>query len=274
MFNFIKSKAFLKHLILYLVFIAMVCLIITFWLSSYTSHGKTIKVPDFAGVKLGDLDNFISDKSVKYLVVDSIYDTKSPKGTVIKQEPEPKAEVKDGRTIYLYVNSLMPPSVVMPKLIDRSLRQAQAMLTTYGLKLGKVKFVPDQCANCVLDQLVKGKKITQGESIAKGTVINLVVGKGLSDEEVGVPCLYGLSKKEALEKLTDASLSAGAISFDEPKDSATSKVYRQLPKCGRDKSLKMGSTVDLFFTTDHNKIPVISVDTTSTNTKDDENYDQ
>ena len=167
MFNFIKSKAFLKHLILYLVFIAMVCLIITFWLSSYTSHGKTIKVPDFTGVKLGDLDNFISDKSVKYLVVDSIYDTKSPKGTVIKQEPEPKAEVKDGRTIYLYVNSLMPPSVVMPKLIDRSLRQAQAMLTTYGLKLGKVKFVPDQCANCVLDQLVKGKKITQGESIAK-----------------------------------------------------------------------------------------------------------
>ena len=273
MFNFIRSEIFLKHLIYYLVFVALVCLIISLWLSSYTSHGKTIKVPDFTGVKLGELDKFVSDKKVKYLVVDSIYDTKSPKGTVIKQEPEPKAEVKDGRTIYLYVNSILPPSVVMPKLIDRSLRQAQAMLTTYGLKLGKVKFIPDQCANCVLDQLVKGKKIEQGAIIAKGTLVNLVVGKGLSEEEVGVPCLYGLTRKEAIEKLTDASLSAGSITFDEPKDSATAKVYRQSPKCGKDKNIKMGSIIDLFFTTDHNKIPVIPVDTTA-NAKDNENYDQ
>ena len=274
MFNFIKSKTFLKQFILYLVFIAIVCLIITLWLSSYTSHGKTIKVPNFTGVKIGELDKFISDKNVKYLVVDSIYDTKSPKGTVIKQEPEPNAEVKDGRTIYLYVNSIMPPSVVMPKLIDRSLRQAQAMLTTYGLKLGKVKFIHDQCANCVLEQLVKDKKIAQGERIAKGTLINLVVGKGLSEEEVGVPCLYGLTKKQAIEKLTDASLSAGAITFDEPKDSLISKVYKQNPKCGKEKSIKMGATIDLFFTTNNNKIPAISVDTSATKTQDDKDYDQ
>ena len=274
MFNFLKSKTFLKHFILYLVFIGIVCLIITLWLSSYTSHGKTIKVPNFTGVKLSELDKFISDKNVKYLVVDSIYDTKSPKGTVIKQEPEPNAEVKDGRTIYLYVNSIMPPSVVMPKLIDRSLRQAQAMLTTYGLKLGKVKFIHDQCANCVLEQLVKDKKIAQGERIAKGTLINLVVGKGLSEEEVGVPCLYGLTKKQAIEKLTDASLSAGAITFDEPKDSLIAKVYKQNPKCGKEKSIKMGATIDLFFTTNNNKIPVISVDTSATKTQDDKDYDQ
>ncbi len=274
-FQFIKSKTFLKHVVAYIVCFLIVCWLITFWLSSYTSHGETIKVPDFKGTKLKELDNFIAGKKVRYLVIDSLYDTKAPAGTVIKQEPLAKEEVKDGRIIYLYVNSVMPPSVLMPKLIDRSLRQAQAMLTTYGLKLGMVKFVPDQCANCVLDQLIKGKKIAPGETIAKGTIINLIVGKGLSDEEVGIPCLYGLSRKDALSKLADESLSAGLIKYDEKKDTANAKVYRQSPKCGKEKTLKMGTSIDLYFTTDKNKIPLIPTDSSTVKPTDDEtNFDK
>ncbi len=262
-------------MVIYLVCFGILCLIITFSLSSYTSHGKSIKVPDFKGVKLKELDNFIADKNVRYLVIDSLYDTKAPAGTVVKQEPAPFEDVKDGRIIFLYVNSTMPPSVAMPKLIDRSLRQAQSMLTTYGLKLGKVKFVPDQCANCVLDQLVKGKKIVPGDLVPKGTVISLVVGKGLSDEEVGIPCLYGLTRKDALARLADQSLSVGLIKFDEPKDSARAKVYRQSPKCGKEKTLKMGASIDLYFTTDKNKIPLLPSDSSNTKpTDDDKNFDQ
>ncbi len=273
--QFIKSKTFLKHLVSYIVCFLIVCWIITFWLSSYTSHGETIKVPDFKGIKLKDLDNYVIDKKVRYLVIDSLYDTKAPAGTVVKQEPLSQEEVKDGRIIYLYVNSVKPPSVVMPKLIDRSLRQAQAMLTTYGLKLGNVRFVPDQCANCVLDQLVKGKRIAAGEPIPKGTVVSLVVGKGLSDEEVGIPCLYGLSRKDALARLADESLSVGLIKYDEKKDTLHAKVYRQSPSCGKEKTLKMGTSIDLYLTTDKNKIPLIPSDsTTDKPTDDDKNFDQ
>ncbi len=273
--QFIKGKTFLKHFILYLVAFALLCWIITFWLSSYTSHGESIKVPDFKGIKLNGLDNFITDKKVRYLVIDSLYDLKAAPGSVVKQEPLPNEEVKEGRIIYLYVNSVMPPSVVMPKLIDRSLRQAQAMLTTYGLKLGKVKFVPDQCANCVLDQLVKGKRIVPGEVIAKATVVSLVVGKGLSDEEVGIPCLYGMSRKEALAKLADESLGVGLIKYDTKKDTAKALVYRQSPGCGRDKTLKMGTSIDLYLTTDKNKIPLITADSsTAKPTDDDKNFDK
>jgi beta-lactam-binding protein with PASTA domain len=188
---------------------------------------------------------------------------------VVKQEPEPNEQVKDNRTIYLYVTSILPPSIEMPKLVDRSLRQAAAMIITYGLKLGKTKFVPDQCANCVLDQLVKGKKIEPGATIPKGTVIDLVVGKGLSDEEVGVPCLYGLTRKEAMEKLAEYSLSAGAITFEVPKDSSSARVYRQIPGCGKESSINIGSSVDIFLTADKAKWPS-STDTTK---QDDGNFD-
>jgi beta-lactam-binding protein with PASTA domain len=273
LFQFLKSKTFLKHIIIYIVVMGLLIWSLLSWLGSTTNHGETIKVPDFTNIKIAELDQFITDKSIRYLVIDSIYDIKTKPGVVVKQEPEPNAEVKEGRTIYLYVTSILPPSIQMPKLIDRSLRQAAAMIVTYGLKMGKTKFIPDQCANCVLDQLIKGKKIEPGATIPKGTVIDLVVGKGLSNEEVAVPCLYGLSRKEALEKLTEASLSIGIIKYDEPKDSLSplAKVYRQSPSCSKDGNINMGGTIDLYLTTNKSKIP--AVDTTSVKKKDDESFD-
>lgn len=266
-FQFIKSKTFLKHLLIYIVTFFLLCWLIFSWLGSYTSHGETLPVPDFKGVKLAELDNFVADKKVRYLVIDSIYDVKAKPGVVVKQEPEANEKVKENRTIYLYVTSLLPPSIQMPKLVDRSLRQAAAMITTYGLKLGKTKFVPDQCANCVLKQLVKGKEIADGATIPKGTVIDLVVGKGLSDEEVGVPCLYGLTRREALEKLAENSLSIGALTFDIPKDSMFARVYRQSPSCGKEASINMGGTIDIFLTADKSKWPT-SADTTKNDGED------
>ena len=268
--QFLKSKTFFKHLAIYIVSVVLICWIIISWLSSTTNHGESVIVPDFSGIKLAELDKFVSDKDLRYLVIDSLYDTKAPKGSVVKQEPEAGAKVKANRTIYLYVTSILPPSIQMPKLIDRSLRQAAAMITTFGLKLKTpVHFVPDQCANCVLDQLVNGKSIEPGATIPKGTVIELKVGKGLSDEEVGVPCLYGLSRSEALAKLSEASLSAGAITFDPAKDSASSaaRVYRQSPSCSKDASINLGGTIDLYFTTDKNRIP--APDTSKKNNDDD-----
>lgn len=254
-FQFIKSKTFFKHLLIYIIVVSILLWLISMFLSTTTKHGETVKVPDFNKLKIAELDNFVKDKQVKYVIIDSIYAEKLPKGTIVRQEPEAGSDVKDGRTIYLYVTSTVAPSIQMPKLVDRSLRQAASMIESYQLKLGAIKYVSDQCANCVLEQMVKGKKIAPGQPVKKGTVITLVVGKGLGDEEVGVPCLYGLTKKEAIERLVETSLSAGAISFDNIKDSAKSRVYRQIPACGKEVMRNMGSSVDLFFTTDNNKIP-------------------
>lgn len=270
--QFLKSKTFFRHLTIYLVSVALLFWLIVSWLGSTTNHAETISVPDFTGLKMGELNKFAADKHLRYLVIDSIYDTKAKKGVVVKQEPEAKAEVKEDRIIYLYVTSVLPPSIQMPKLIDRSLRQAAAMITTFGLKLGKTKFVPDQCANCVLEQMVKGKKIAAGELIEKGTVIDLIVGKGLSDEEVGVPCLYGLTRREALSKLAESSLSIGAIAFDVPKDTVNGKVYKQSPSCGKEATINMGGTIDLYFTNDKDKLSSMP-DTNTVNNDGNENFD-
>lgn len=176
-FAFIKSKAFLKHLI-----IALVSLIILLWLlfkllGVYTHHGETAEVPNFKGKLISELDNFISDKHVRYVIIDSIYDPEEKAGMVIKQDPEAKSQVKHNRLIYLYVTSTQAPQMEMPKLVDRSTRQAVFMIESYGLKVGKITEIAGDCKGCVLKQLYNGKEIAPGEPIKKGSKIDLAVGK-------------------------------------------------------------------------------------------------
>jgi len=182
-FKFLVSKTFLKH-----ISIALVLVITIFWgifkyLDHFTRHGETIAVPDYTGVGVKELDSFTEGKKVRYMVIDSIYEDGAKKGVVARQDPEKGTKVKEDRVVYLYVTSILPPSVAMPKLQDMSLRQATAILETYGLRLGGVTQKRDQCLNCVLEQLVKGKKIAPGTMIEKNTKVYLVVGKGTEEDE-------------------------------------------------------------------------------------------
>lgn len=175
-FSFLKSKQFFIHftIILTTIFIVFFCLIK--WLSSYTNHGDFVEVPDFKGQEIGNLKSFVNNKDVAYQIIDSIYDPKEKPGTVLRQEPEAKSKVKHNRTIYLYVTGMVAPQIQMPKLIDRSERQARLILQTYGLKIGSVSEKQADCNGCVLSQTIDGKEIEPGKSIKKGSKVSLVIG--------------------------------------------------------------------------------------------------
>jgi len=171
--------------------IAFVCLVVVLWalfklLGVYTHHGETAEVPDFKGKSMAELDNFVKDKNVGFIIIDSVYSPDEKPGIVIKQDPEAKSMVKHNRIIYLYVTSTQAPQMAMPKLVDRSTRQAVFMIESYGLKLGKVTEIAADCKGCVLKQLYKGKEIAAGEAIQKGSKIDLTVGKMENDYSMPV----------------------------------------------------------------------------------------
>ena len=188
LFSFLKSRQFFIHLGLIVLIILLVFTGIIKWLSSYTQHGEFVKVPDFKGQAVGQLPGFVQDKQVLYQVIDSIYDPKEKPGIVLRQDPEADSKVKHNRTVYLYVTGRVAPQITMPKLIDRSERQARLILLTYGLKLGRVIEKKADCNGCVLAQLMQGHEVKDGSGVKKGSVIDLVVGRkdnfydsGLSD---------------------------------------------------------------------------------------------
>mgnify|MGYP001238720986 FL=1 len=181
LFSYLKSKTFFKHLAL-----ATVSLILVLWalfklLGVYTHHGETAEVPDFKGKAIAELDNFVKDKNVGYTIIDSIYSPEEKPGIVIKQDPEAKSMVKHNRIIYLYVTSTQAPQMAMPKLVDRSTRQAVFMIESYGLKVGKITEIAGDCKGCVLKQYFNGKEIMPGDAIKKGSKIDLSVGKKEDD---------------------------------------------------------------------------------------------
>jgi len=183
-FAYIKSKVFFKHLIISSVSLLVVLWLLFKLLGVYTHHGETAVVPDFKGKLISELDNFIKDKNVRYAIIDSTYEPQEKPGMVLKQEPEAKSEVKHNRIIYLYVTSTQAPQIEMPKLVDRSPRQAVFMIESYGLKQGTITEIEADCKGCVLKQLYEGKEITSGSPIKKGSKIDLVVGKKDSDYTV------------------------------------------------------------------------------------------
>lgn len=175
-FSFLKSKQFFLHFGLIILVVALFLFILVKSLSAYTGHGDYVEVPDFKNINLNELDNFIKDKEVSYQVIDSIYDPKQTAGIVIRQDPEAKCKVKHNRTVYLYVTGMVAPQIQMPKLIDRSERQARLIIETYGLKVGSVKTRAADCNGCVIEQLVNGKSMDAGQPIKKGSVVSLIVG--------------------------------------------------------------------------------------------------
>jgi beta-lactam-binding protein with PASTA domain len=176
--SIIKTKKFWMHFVI-ASFSAIVFLWIFFQcMNLYTDHNDIVTVPDFKGKSIKQLDQFIEDKEISYKIIDSLYLPDQQPGIVINQDPLVNGKVKKNRTIYLYVSSLVAPQIMMPKLIDRSLRQATSMIESYGLKIGRVNFINDPCVNCILKQLMYGTEIKPGMPVKKGSQIDLVVGKG------------------------------------------------------------------------------------------------
>ncbi|REJ84861.1 MAG: PASTA domain-containing protein [Bacteroidetes bacterium] len=246
-FKFLTSKTFLINLAIAATIVGVGMFTLLRWIDSYTLHGESIEVPDLKGMKTEQLDTFLAAHSLRYQIIDSLYDTSKKPGTVLDQDPAFESRVKKDRTIYITVNSILPPKVKMPDLIDVSHRQAEAILTTYGFKVGSITFEPDLAKNAVIAQRYKGQSIRPGTEIPKGSVIDLVLGDGMGNLDIDVPDLTGLTKTEASFVLRGAGLNIGKVVYDEEnRNQEKAKIYKQEPEAGPNSSIRNGDPVDIY----------------------------
>jgi beta-lactam-binding protein with PASTA domain len=246
-FNFLRSKIFLLNLALAVLVMAGVFGFTYRWLNTYTNHGQSIEVPELKGLNITQVQVLLERLHLRYAVVDSMYQLEKKTGIILEQDPVPKSKVKEDRTIYLTINTGIPPTVKMPDLTDVSLRQAEAILQTFGLKAGALTYKHDLAKNAVLEARYRGRFIKPGATVNKGSVIDLVVGDGIGSEHTFVPNLIGLTWQEAMSAINMANLAAGAVIFDENiKDSMSAVVYKQFPLPSDSSQLKQGESVDIY----------------------------
>lgn len=257
-FRFLGSSIFFVNLVLAILLVVGGLYITLKYLDTYTLHSEVIQVPDLLGYQMDELPDVLDRMHLQFEISDSVYVKEKKGGEVLEQYPEQGKDVKLNRTIYVTIASYEPLKIKMPQLVDLSLRQAQTLLQSYGLEVGKLTYQPDLCKNCVLEQTIDGRPVETGQRILKGTKVDLTVGEGKSKELVSVPYCIELKFEEANQVLKLSSLNVGGISFDESvisrEDSMNAKVYRQVPHFNTKASVPMGSPVDLFLTVDYDKI--------------------
>jgi beta-lactam-binding protein with PASTA domain len=257
--NFLLSKIFFKNLGMAAAIIAVLLLTLMIWLNLYTRHGQARPVPDFYGLNRAQVEKLAKKSKVRFSIVDSVYTILVPRGCVAEQNPKAGFKVKKWRNINLIINAHNPEMVAMPNLVDLPMRQAVALISSTGLTMGELRYKPDLSVDVVLEQLYNGKSISEGDSIQKGSVIDLILGKGLSNQRTPIPDLIGLSLDPAREKLLTSSLNLGTYIFDNSiishSDSVNAFVYKQNPEYRDDASLQMGSAVYLWLTVDSAKLP-------------------
>jgi len=247
MLEIIKDKKLYKHLLLSIITLVFLFVGWLKYLDYYTMHDKYIKVPDFNNMLITQLDSVVEAHNIRYEIIDSIFDRSRTKGIVVNQDPEPFTDVKKNRKIYLTINSLQTRKVVFPDIYDLSLRQAIRKLKNNGLEVGELEYRANIATNKVLDYKINGIKIEIGQELYVGTMVDLVVGKGLSKESVIVPNLIGLTRVEANIILKSTSLNIGSEIFTLVEDSSSAVIYKQFPIGNDHNTLNIGSVIDLFF---------------------------
>jgi eukaryotic-like serine/threonine-protein kinase len=245
--QFVATRTFVKHFSIALLLVILLSWAVLASLGVYTNHGESIIVPEYTGLTMDEISKLESSKDFELVIIDSVYDATKPKGSVISQEPIAKSHVKANRKIYLTLVASQPEQVRMPDLIDLSLRQATAILQTYGLKLGNISQVPDIANNAVLRQLHNGRNIEKGKLLTKGSTVDLVVGLGLGGDKVQIPFLIGKTRSEAIMELKRFSLTIGKETFEANSDSLNSRIYEQEPRYAIGRYLNLGSSVSLIY---------------------------
>jgi len=212
-----------------------------------TNHGETIVVPKITGMQDENLEDYLDERNLRFFVDDSSYEPGIRPGTVLTQDPAPGEQVKEDRKIYISVVSKNPPVIKMPNLIGGSVKNAQMILKSYGLLVGKITLVPDLSQNAVLKQRVGGKELAPGAAVTKGTQIDLEVGDGLGNQEFPIPDVVDMPADEAMTLLVGQGLQIGEKFYQAPTaGQADGTVLRQRPVALPNATIRMGQLVDLW----------------------------
>lgn len=248
----------IRQLAILAAVVVLVVVLVFVALRVYTRHGQNVSVPELRRLTLTEVKKICDERGLKYEVSDSVYSSNAAPGTVIDQTPPATFKVKKERTIFLTIKAYSVEQVTMPRLIDLSIKSAQAQLATIGLGVGKITYKPDIARDAVIEQKFNGKDIPAGTRIAKGSLIDLVLGKGEEDgnTKTMVPDLKSYSLYTAGLVAAQNSLNIGSKIGDgtvkTQSDSLSAVIYKQSPAKGR--LVQPGSEIDVWITTDLSKL--------------------
>jgi beta-lactam-binding protein with PASTA domain len=177
-FSFKGNRYFWVNIIGMVVAVFLLIFIVIEGLSLYTHHGDVVEVPDVKGLSLDEARLMLKNHGLDGVVVDSSYVKTMPAGCVLELLPAAGQTVKEGRVIYLTVNTGTAPLYVIPDVADNSsARQARARMIAAGFKLTDDEHISGE-KDWVYGVKYNGRELRHGEKVPVGATLTLLVGNG------------------------------------------------------------------------------------------------
>ncbi|MGQ9729916.1 MAG: PASTA domain-containing protein [Candidatus Zipacnadales bacterium] len=133
-----------------------------------------VTVPNLEGRSVAEAATAAEAKGLKVTVVRKTHHDTVPVNHVIEHSPYPGKIVREGRTVELVV-SLGPAETTVPKLVGKSLAEAQKLLDAAGLRLGAVSRDP---SSVKLSEEVLAQNPPSGKKVTVDSEVNVMVSAG------------------------------------------------------------------------------------------------
>jgi beta-lactam-binding protein with PASTA domain/predicted Ser/Thr protein kinase len=199
------------------------------------STGKQkVTVPD---VRSESVDDAVSILAGAGLRVNRVYiHSSEAQGTVIAQDPRPKARVVKGTAVRINVSKGLAP-ITVPPVIGEPLDQAISELQAAGFKVGTPRYQDsDQPKDTVLGQDPGGS--TQAPS---GTTVTLLVSKG--PKTITIPDVRGEDAQSARARLRGAGFKVAVQTIETTDPKLDGQVISQSPDAGTEANPKSTVTI-------------------------------
>jgi len=215
----------------------------------YVKGGDVIKVPNVTSLDFEKAKDVLLKVNLAPKLGYSRYDQRYKLNTVLSQNPLAGEEVKEGRHVYLSVNTKNQPPTPLPDLRGRTLTDAKMSLMRIGLKVGKVTYsvvYKEDEDGIVLSQSVPPNALLKPE-----TPVSLSIGQMAEEDgekQSLIPDVKGRSLSEAQKLIVSSGYSLGHVSFQYSVRLVPNTIIEQNPKQGE--VAPLGRPIDIAVATD------------------------
>ena len=200
--------------------------------------GKEVMVQDVIGKPAETARSLLLNDQLKVQISEA-FDERVAAGYVISQQPRGGQVVKEQRVVQIVVSKGQDVTVI-PDLKGLPRREAEARIRSAGLKVG---LITEEYSTDVKPELVVSQNPRPPGQVAKGVLVDIVLSKGKSPQQVTMPDFQGESLQSALARIESLKLRVGTIRETVNARFAPGSISGQAPVAGS--QVYEGTTVDL-----------------------------
>ena len=162
----------------------VIVILVFIWLNFYTHHNQSVTVPNVKGMTIEQASEIFDREGLRYDIIDSVSSRDVKPEAIVEVVPSAGSKVKNGRIIFVTINSLTSMLATIPEVADLSARQAMAQIQARGFTNVEIQYINGDYKDLSVDIQLDGNTLAKGEHAPINAHLILRVSNGIPESDV------------------------------------------------------------------------------------------